>query len=669
MRKLLVFSIVLLSLLICSIIGVGGYIVYSQLNSRIIAASKQADSSRVNTAPTRLAESQPTVLIPTVSVTSTPAASNSTLDTLLNLDIPRDNPLELVPRFKGINNTLATPVSPKVYKVGDKASFWVSRDITGTYELATATLKYVTPHAYVWLEDGLEASDSSLRKAGDTFEQNIYPTDRKYLGSEPTPGIDNDPHIFILNTSFRGGAIGYFLSADTFPPYINRFSNQHEMFYMNAKAIEPGTDYYSTVLAHEFAHMIHWNQNKRESSWITEGLGNLAIDLNGLPLNGGGAFAADTDLQLDSWAPLGNSIPHYDAAYLFLAYVLNRFGDDFIRDIISSGTSGIATVQKALDDKAPGLRFDDVFADWVVANYVSLPNDGVRYSYPAGELDIRPTVGYSRYPVSDTGTVHQYGTDYIQLLPSKGDVTFTFDGAKTVPVIPTTPHSGKMFWWGSRTDQSDARLTREFDLTNVHEAALNFWTWYDLERDFDYAYVSVSSDDGTTWHPLTGNSTTDSDPNGQNYGNGITCKSGVGCAGEDASARWIQEQMDLTPYAGKKILLRFEAVTDAIYTGPGFAVDDISIPAINFSDDVESGDNGWLAEGFAMIDNVLPQRFIVQAIEFGSNPKVVPIALDANNHGTYSTHGLGKDLSRVVIAVSGSTPITWEEADYSYRIE
>ncbi|HZQ05125.1 MAG TPA: hypothetical protein VFD70_01005, partial [Anaerolineae bacterium] len=132
---------------------------------------------------------------------------------------------------------------------------------------------------------------------------------------------------------------------------------------------------------------------------------------------------------------------------------------------------------------------------------------------------------------------------------------------------------------------------------------------------------------------------------------------------------WIQEQMDLTPYVGQKILLRFEQITDEVYAAPGLAIDDIEIPEIGFKDDVENGDNGWTAAGFSRIDNVLPQHFIVQAIEYGATPKVVSIPLDAQNRGTYTTHGFGKDISRVVITVSGSTPVTWEEAEYQYQIQ
>jgi hypothetical protein len=619
--------------------------------------------------PPEITGTPATPTIPTVAATSTPPVSNSSLDALLQIDVPRDDPLNLVSRLKKTSGAFATPVTPTLYRVGDRTTFWVSREITGTNTLITATLRYMTPHVYMWLEDGQTASDSSLKSAGDTFENKIYPTDRKFFGSEATPGVDNDPHIFILNTHFTG-ASGYFSYSDEYPTYVNRFSNQHEMFYIDVASLQPGSEVYASVLAHEFVHMIHWNQNGREAAWILEGLGDLGIYLNNYSIGHPSLFTTDPDLQLDSFCnPCNEFGAHYGASYLFFAYCLNRFGDDFIRDVISSGTHDLFSIQKALDARAPGLKFDDVFADWVVANFINDKRFGERYFYSPEPLGIKPTNSYSRYPVTQQTDVNQYGADYIELRPAGRDVTFTFDGATTVKAVPTNAHSGKMMWWSNRVDQSDTRLTHAFDLSALSKATLKFWTWYDIEDGFDYAYVVVSTDDGKTWNTVPGRATTTNDPNGANYGNGYTCKSGAGCGTDSGAAQWIEEQMDLSPYVGKKVLVRFEYVSDAEVVRPGFVVDDISIPELNFSDDAEQSDNGWQAEGFARIDNVLPQRFIVQAIEFGSPTRVTSITLDDTNHGTFTTSQLGRGVSRVVIVVSGNTPVTWEPASYSYKIQ
>lgn len=683
MRKLLLASIAILTLAICGTFFAIGYLF---LNSNDTATG-------ANFTPPPIAVSKPPTIAPIRTAVAaqptqppanaqTPTAGNvpptrpallndaSTIDLLTSIEVDTNDRLRLYREYKSVTAALATPATPRQYKVGDKEKFWVNRDMQNQNEQATATLRYMNDVVYMWVEDGEDVSDAALKKSADVFASKIYPTNRKYLGSEANPGVDNDPRLHIVNVRFSN-ASGYFSQSDTLPSAVKRHSNEREMFYINTRSLRPGSDVYDSVLAHEFAHMIHRNQNPRgDASWITEGFGDLGIELNGYPAGHEQAFAEDPDTQLNSWASMpGLSLPHYGAAYLFMSYQLNRFGIDYIRDVFSTDTSGLDTIQRALDKHAPGLTFDDVFADWVASNFILAPGLGSRYNYPAGNLSIRPTADYDQYPAQASDTVHQYGTDYIQLLPAGKDVTFTFDGADTVRVIPTDAYSGKFMWWSGRTDFSDSRLTREFDLSGVSNATLNFRTWYDLEKDYDYAYASISTDGGATWQTLRGTTTTTNDPNAANYGNAFNCKSGVACDNADAQPQWIQENIDLTPYAGKKVLLRFEQITDEVYTGAGLAIDDIEIPEIGFKDDAENGDNGWIAQGFARMDNILPQRFIVQAIEFGSTPRVVPITLDSKNQGTYTTSGFGTNFSRVVIAVSGSTPVTWETTDYQYQVQ
>lgn len=684
MQKILIALIALLSLAICAVVIGGAFLFVYFVQPLPVAEPVVMHATQA--APTLELAIVPTVappvfdpqipkptLAPTAVAQAIPAPADSTIDALLKNNIPVNDRVRLAQAFKGITPDLATPAAPRQYKVGDTETFWVSRDPNNSKnEQVSATLRYINDVVYMWVEEDERVDDAALKKSADTFAATIYPTHHKYLGSEAIPGVDNNPHLNILNARIGGGIAGYYGQSDTLPKQVHSQSNEREMFYMSLTSTKPGTPYYNSVLAHEFAHMIHRYANTRgESSWITEGFGDLGMELNGFSAGHQDPFAQNPDLQLNAWEvnPPGASIPHYGAAYLFLSYQLNRFGIDYIRSVFASDTTGIPSIQQALDKFQPGMTFDNVFADWVAANFLQGATQDKRYEYSTEELNMRPTAGYSNYPASGSDTVHQYGADYIQLSPDGKDVTFSFDGSDTVRVIPTQAHSGKYFWWSGRTDLADASLTRELDLSSAKNATLKFWTWYDLEDDFDFAYVSVSTDGGKTWKPLEGSSTTDRDLNATNYGNGLTCKSGAGCGDWQAESQWIQETMDLSSYAGQKVLLRFDQVTDEVYTGGGLAIDDLEIPEIGWSDDAEQPNAVWQPDGFVRMDNVLPQRFIVQAIEYGRTPRVIPIQLDAQNRGTYTTQGLGKEISRVVITVSGSTPITWEQADYQYQIQ
>ena len=82
-------------------------------------------------------------------------------------------------------------------------------------------------------------------------------------------------------------------------------------------------------------------------------------------------------------------------------------------------------------------------------------------------------------------------------------------------------------------------------------------------------------------------------PVGNNFGHGYTGKS------DD----WVEESIDLTAYAGRKVLVRFEYVTDDAVYVDGILIDDLAIRELGFADDVEQ-EQGWRAEGFVRTDLV-----------------------------------------------------------------
>ena len=47
------------------------------------------------------------------------------------------------------------------------------------------------------------------------------------------------------------------------------------------------------------------------------------------------------------------------------------------------------------------------------------------------------------------------------------------------------------------------------------------------------------------------------------------------------------EEVDLSQFAGQKVQIRFEYITDAAVNGEGFLLDDVQIDAINYQEDFE----------------------------------------------------------------------------------
>jgi hypothetical protein len=213
-------------------------------------------------------------------------------------------------------------------------------------------------------------------------------------------------------------------------------------------------------------------------------------------------------------------------------------------------------------------------------------------------------------------------------------------------------------------DESDTQLTFPVDLTETDAATLHFFTWYDIEDLWDYAYIEISEDGGKTWTILSTDRTTTENPNGNAYGPGYTGKS------NDTTANWVEEQVDLSDYAGDVILVRFEYVTDAAVTQPGMFIDSVSIPEIDYYQDFENGPGDWDSAGWLLTNNLLDQRWLVQVIEPlpGGDVKIHRMTVDEKGHGELHLTGV-QTHDDLTLAISALAPATVETASYQFEIK
>ena len=606
---------------------------------------------------------------PSIS-TGTPAVLNDTLEILKHANVPTINSVDVARRLLGIKNVFATiQQAPPAYKVGDKLEFWAWNDDTSAHFKVSTSLAYVSEHLYFWVQDSIRVDPALLQELGQVFEIKIYPTDRAFFGSEWTPGVDNDPHLYVVYTrGLASRTLGYFFSEDERNPAIDPYSNGHEMFVINANAFASLDESFYGVLAHEFQHMIEYNQHRDQEGWMNEGFSVLATFINKYgPGTYDTLFASRPDLQLNDFPNDQNKItPHYGAAFLFLDYFLSRFGEDTTRQLVkiqADGLEGVDVVlsQNGARDSVTGLPYtaDDVFSDWAVTNYVNNPGIGDgRYAY--SNYPAFPKIGdteeISSCPaINQTRTVHQYGTDYIHIA-CRGNYTLTFQGASEVAPLPVDPHSGNYYFWSNKGDESDMTLTHTFDFSSVTGSiSLSYWTWFDIEKNYDYVYLEASTD-GSNWKILKTPSGTSENPGNNNLGFGYN----------GASNRWLNEKVDLSQYAGQKVELRFEYQTDSEVYGEGFLLDDVSIPQIGYQTDFETDDGGWVASGFVRIQNQLPQTYRLELIDLGSpNPTVQYLKLDPSQSLSFPL-ALQND---VVLVVSGSTRYIRQLAPYVLNIK
>jgi immune inhibitor A len=606
------------------------------------------------------------------------AQGSDTLDQLQTTVIPPRDRIDLAERLLGVTDIPAPPTNPPAeYEIGDVVTFWADNLDQDAQFSVDAQLVYKTDHVYMFVEVGHNVDLAGVQRSADTFETIIRPEVHRVFGTEWLPGIDGDPHLTILHATNLGDWVAaYYGSSSQYPDEAVPSSNEREMFFVNLDTMGGwiGSDYYESVLAHEFQHMVHWNVDLNEDTWLNEGLSELSSMLTGYGPSGfAEEFLRQPDTQLNAWPEDGNRRVHYGAAFMFVAYFYDRYGEQATSTLVQDPVNGLDSVANTLQvidarDPATGapVGLVDLYGDWLAANRLmdTSVGDG-RFGYSFPEIATMPQAAITGYAqpgdtsVAQTGL--QWGAQYLEIPGGAEPQTlrFAFEGEQTVSIVDTQAHSGRYMWWSNRADESDTRLTRAFDLTGVDSATLNYWTWYHIEDLWDYAYVMVSTDDGATWTPLATPRTTTDDPHSNAYGPGYTGRSGG----------WVQESLDLSAYAGQEVLVRFEYITDDAVTQPGLIIDDISIPEIGYSYDVEDGDGGWVSQGWLRMDNVLPQRFLVQLVQPGDAAQPVTRLLGPDDlpQGEW-TITVGGEMGDAVIVVSGLAPVTTEPARYRYSL-
>ncbi len=629
-----------------------------------IATPTDVPTPTVASSPTPTSRPEPTPR-PNPSATAMPPPSPSPTPAPTSTPLPPDvtdfetrpplaDPLEIAARLLFKRNTPFEPLAPRdvVLSVGHEETFSVLDLADVDPFTVKAVLEFISPNAYYFIEEGQSLREDEWERVAVELEERIIPAIRRLINPDWDPGAGIDSRITVLNARIPGVA-GYFNSTDSFPVEVARLSNERPVVYLNIGVVWPGTSEYFSVLAHELQHAAQHQADVFEDVWMQEGASEYLARAVGYETNLRPFFLRRPDTQLTTWSDApGDTARHYGAAHSFIEYLGERFGADKLTLLIASPLSGTVAVDAWLAEQGYEVAFDAVFTDWTVENYL----DG--YMADDGSVTVRVEERIDG-PVERTGGVSQYGTDYIEISPEGERLRLVFEGTSTNVLLPPGPFSGRYVWWGNRGDNVDTTLTRAFDLRSVETATLEFRLWHDIEEHFDFAYVEASRDGGATWDILQGSHTTSEDKVGQSYGPGYTGNSGGG-----REPRWVEEEIDLSEYAGEEVLVRFEYVTDSGVTTDGFAIDDIVVQEIDFFDDVEAP-SGWTSRGFVRTDNVVDQGYAVQVITLHDEPTVVTMDLDDANSGMLE---LDPDAVSILV-VSAMAPVTTVPAFYSYSLE
>jgi hypothetical protein len=569
--------------------------------------------------------------------------------------------------------------------VGNSASLWVAWDFLAT---AYGRQDVVTCDMLTYLQGSMDS---------------IVSTDVYYFGDyvqRPAGNANIDVMIYnIVDESYFDSSFPFYI-AGFFWNSINEAFNDNMVFIDSLDwanrlggndAAWRGTDSslwrpftYEGTVAHELEHLIHNDHDYDEDSWIDEGMADLAIYLNGYGHDDGHVvyYLAFHRTPLTTWS---SALENYGASYLFQLYLLENYGEKdgssftgwsntWTRHEMNTQENSIAGVEAAT-----GRSFNDLYDAWIVANYLDNPAQKTASGLPVGykEIDLAPFNSDTYGPWSiQRGITDIYNGDHHGNLPVNryygGYVSGTveFPQGEVTPYTPVyglykgmepqlgvylrgnaqsgiAPHGGTH----EAASGSGHMLTdRILSLNTPVGGTLSFWTWYDIEEEWDYGFVEASTDGGATWAPLAGSITRSStDPNDstawQNSLLGDAASSNTVITGN--SGGWVQATFNLP--AASNVLVRFSYYTDEAVNGQGWFIDDLTVNGV--SEDFETGTDGWTLGGWSNTTGLFNNDWIAGYINPSySNNRLQSIAwgfLDGTISGAYEIINGLIDTSRL----------------------
>ncbi len=283
--------------------------------------------------------------------------------------------------------------------LGDQLTFNIepSYDLSQKDHLVSVLLK-ISPRAYFYVDqDWWKSLDfgqqsgviQSLESLSYDFETRIYPVLTQTFGSEWNPGVDGDSRISVLLHPMKEEAQGYFNSADEYPKSQVPKSNAREMVYLNSQDINSPN--IKIFLAHEFTHLIEFNQKERqysvqEDTWLNEARAEYAPTLIGYDSdfqnsNIGRRIKNFMDSKFDSLTEWRNQPYDYGVMNLFTQYLIDYYGVKILADSLHSSKTGIESINEALKINGFSQDFSQIFTDWAIAIYVNNCNIGPTYCY------------------------------------------------------------------------------------------------------------------------------------------------------------------------------------------------------------------------------------------------------------------------------------------------
>ncbi|MDZ4699167.1 MAG: T9SS type A sorting domain-containing protein [Rhodothermales bacterium] len=292
--------------------------------------------------------------------------------------------------------------APRVYAVGMMTSFRVLKNLATSpiWETKEFELKATSDIANIWVETGeltlehvtdadVAVLDEALLRttpAGSIdATKGIVANNNAYFGAPPD--VDGDGQLDILLYDISEGTTdgniyiaGYVTSSD-----LSLFGggNNKDILYLDTSpglTSRPVTELLSTA-AHEHQHLIHFNYDLNELTFVNEGQSEWAEVLNGYLPRPMTYLLNPTlyNIGLMSWEESVNVLDDYRRAGLYTAYLAERLGPAVTASITRNAGRGRTGYEAVLT--GAGLNYTQVLLDYHSANLLNLPRILPNFGY------------------------------------------------------------------------------------------------------------------------------------------------------------------------------------------------------------------------------------------------------------------------------------------------
>jgi immune inhibitor A len=217
-------------------------------------------------------------------------------------------------------------------------------------------------------------------------------------------------------------------------------------------------------------------------------------------------------------------------------------------------------------------------------------------------------LGWLNFEVAFAGRTSAHKVSAITANTKQAQAVFVVLPLKETTIDVGDPWSGSWFYHSGSGNDLDNTMTRSLTLGGGANV-LSFDARYHIEPCWDYAYLQVSTNGGSSWTNV--HTSASDDPalnvNAQNFGEGISGVSGHPVACDDnlnLTPSVVNVTADLSAYANSTIQVRFRYWTDGAAVGDGLGWDNLRVDG-SLIDDAESADAGWTFDGFNRTDGTV----------------------------------------------------------------